>query len=106
MFVIQRQAREDSPNLNKRTRVDSYKRITHQQDCKGMRSSTETMEKEGRARDKTRQVKEARQTARETSPMITAVDLFCGAGGLTHGLEMAGLDVKLGVDVDPHCRFP
>ena len=37
---------------------------------------------------------------------ITAVDLFCGAGGLTHGLTRAGIRVRLGVDVDPACRFP
>lgn len=37
---------------------------------------------------------------------IAAVDLFCGAGGLTHGLERAGVDVRLGVDVDPACEHP
>lgn len=37
---------------------------------------------------------------------IYAVDLFCGAGGLTHGLERAGIDVKIGVDIDPACRYP
>lgn len=37
---------------------------------------------------------------------IIAVDLFCGVGGLTHGLTRAGVDVKLGVDLDPACRFP
>lgn len=37
---------------------------------------------------------------------IVAVDLFCGVGGLTHGLTKAGLDVRLGVDLDPACRFP
>lgn len=37
---------------------------------------------------------------------IAAVDLFCGVGGLTHGLSRAGIDVKLGVDLDPACRFP
>jgi len=35
-----------------------------------------------------------------------AVDLFCGAGGLTHGLERAGINVRLGVDVDPACEYP
>ena len=30
-----------------------------------------------------------------------AVDLFCGAGGLSHGLEMAGYRVVLSVDTDP-----
>ncbi|MCG7601789.1 DNA cytosine methyltransferase [Halomonas sp. McH1-25] len=37
---------------------------------------------------------------------ISAVDLFCGAGGLTYGLESAGIDVKLGVDIDPNCAHP
>lgn len=30
-----------------------------------------------------------------------AVDLFCGAGGLSHGLETAGYRVALSVDTDP-----
>lgn len=34
------------------------------------------------------------------------VDLFCGAGGLTHGFVLEGLDVRAGVDLDPACRFP
>ncbi|MCY4006595.1 MAG: DNA cytosine methyltransferase [Rhodobacteraceae bacterium] len=37
---------------------------------------------------------------------ILAVDLFCGVGGLTHGLSRAGIQVRLGVDLDPACRFP
>lgn len=37
---------------------------------------------------------------------VCAVDLFCGAGGLTKGLENAGIDVRLGIDVDPACEFP
>lgn len=36
---------------------------------------------------------------------ILAVDLFCGVGGLTHGLESAGIPVTLGVDLDEKCRF-
>lgn len=35
-----------------------------------------------------------------TSP-ISAVDLFCGAGGLTHGLLRAGIRVEAGIDIDP-----
>ena len=37
---------------------------------------------------------------------IYAVDLFCGVGGLTHGLARAGVDVRLGVDIDPACEYP
>ena len=37
---------------------------------------------------------------------VHAIDLFCGVGGLTHGLEKAGIDVRLGVDTDPACGFP
>jgi len=37
---------------------------------------------------------------------ISAVDLFCGAGGLTHGFLLEGLPVNAGIDLDPACRFP
>ncbi|NEO47606.1 MAG: DNA cytosine methyltransferase [Moorea sp. SIO4A3] len=37
---------------------------------------------------------------------ISAVDLFCGAGGLTHGFQQAGLPVTVGYDIDPICQFP
>lgn len=40
------------------------------------------------------------------SHKIAAVDLFCGAGGLTRGLSNSGIDVRLGVDLDPSCKFP
>lgn len=33
------------------------------------------------------------------------VDLFCGVGGLTCGLEKAGLDVVAGYDVDATCEY-
>lgn len=36
----------------------------------------------------------------------TAVDLFCGAGGLTRGLLDAGVKVVAGYDTDDMCRFP
>jgi DNA (cytosine-5)-methyltransferase 1 len=38
--------------------------------------------------------------------MIACVDLFCGLGGLTHGLIKGGVRVVAGIDVDPNCRFP
>ncbi|HWD38287.1 MAG TPA: DNA cytosine methyltransferase [Fimbriimonas sp.] len=36
----------------------------------------------------------------------TAVDLFCGVGGLTRGLMDAGITVAAGYDIDETCRFP
>lgn len=37
---------------------------------------------------------------------IVAVDLFCGAGGLTRGLLDAGIEVVAGYDIDESCGFP
>ena len=36
---------------------------------------------------------------------IQAVDLFCGAGGLTRGLLDAGIDVRAGVDSNGDCKY-
>lgn len=33
------------------------------------------------------------------------VDLFCGVGGLTYGLEKAGLIVTAGYDLDATCEY-
>jgi DNA (cytosine-5)-methyltransferase 1 len=37
---------------------------------------------------------------------IYAVDLFCGAGGLTRGLLDGGVQVVAGLDSDPLCQYP
>ncbi|HEC16003.1 MAG TPA: DNA cytosine methyltransferase [Sedimenticola sp.] len=37
---------------------------------------------------------------------FSCVDLFCGAGGLTHGFILEGLPVNAGIDLDPACRYP
>ncbi|OLE57250.1 MAG: DNA (cytosine-5-)-methyltransferase, partial [Cyanobacteria bacterium 13_1_40CM_2_61_4] len=37
---------------------------------------------------------------------LAAVDLFCGAGGLTSGLIREGIPVLAGVDLDPEARYP
>ena len=37
---------------------------------------------------------------------VTAIDLFCGAGGLSFGLQAAGVNVLAGADIDPSCRYP
>src|SRR6266571_1655343 len=46
--------------------------------------------------------KESNQTRK--API--AVDLFCGAGGLTRGLRAAGIPVVAGYDIDESCRYP
>ena len=47
----------------------------------------------------------------KTTPLATAahgsvIDLFCGAGGLSHGFKLEGFDVAAGIDFDAKCRFP
>ena len=44
--------------------------------------------------------------SRKQNPRIVGVDLFCGVGGLTHGLVRGGVHVAAGFDVDPSCRYP
>ncbi len=47
-----------------------------------------------------------RTPSRKKKRTIEAIDLFCGAGGLTRGLIDAGIKVKAGIDLDKACRFP
>jgi DNA (cytosine-5)-methyltransferase 1 len=42
---------------------------------------------------------------RKAARSIAAVDLFCGAGGKTHGFLKAGIPVVGGVDIDATCKF-
>lgn len=37
---------------------------------------------------------------------IAAIDLFCGAGGLSLGLKQSGVHVVAGIDLDPACEYP
>ncbi len=37
---------------------------------------------------------------------ISAIDLFCGAGGLTHGFLLEDISVKVGIDTDSACEYP
>jgi DNA (cytosine-5)-methyltransferase 1 len=37
---------------------------------------------------------------------VSAVDLFCGAGGLSRGLIDTGIGVVGGVDIDSACKYP
>ena len=36
---------------------------------------------------------------------ISAIDLFCGIGGLSYGLKKAGIDIKVGIDQDQTCEY-
>jgi DNA-methyltransferase (dcm) len=36
---------------------------------------------------------------------VSIVDLFCGVGGLTKGLELSGLNVVAGLDFDETCKY-
>lgn len=37
---------------------------------------------------------------------VECIDLFCGVGGLTHGLASAGVSILGGIDNDPACAYP
>ena len=48
------------------------------------------------------------QYMKEDSDMrvkVKVVDIFCGIGGLTYGLNKSGLQVVAGYDIDPTCRY-
>ncbi|MBU0727028.1 MAG: DNA cytosine methyltransferase [Alphaproteobacteria bacterium] len=42
----------------------------------------------------------------ENSIAASVVDLFCGAGGLSHGFKQEAFKVAAGIDIDEACRFP
>jgi DNA (cytosine-5)-methyltransferase 1 len=50
--------------------------------------------------------KKRRTYSENISEEIRCIDLFCGVGGLTHGLIKGGIQVIAGIDIDPQCRFP
>jgi DNA (cytosine-5)-methyltransferase 1 len=47
----------------------------------------------------------ASRTTSTDVPDIAAVDLFCGAGGKTHGFIKEGIPVVAGIDVDATCAY-
>lgn len=42
---------------------------------------------------------------RSAESIGSVVDLFCGAGGLSHGFLLEGFEIAAGVDTDEHCRY-
>ncbi|MCC7128816.1 MAG: DNA (cytosine-5-)-methyltransferase [Anaerolineae bacterium UTCFX2] len=36
----------------------------------------------------------------------SAIDIFCGIGGLSYGLKKAGISVAAGLDIDKSCKYP
>lgn len=36
----------------------------------------------------------------------SVIDLFCGAGGLSHGFYQEGFPIAAGIDIDENCRYP
>lgn len=48
---------------------------------------------------------EGRTFLERSSTMLKAIDFFCGAGGMTHGLLRAGIDVLAGVDIHGPCAL-
>ncbi|MFO1465445.1 MAG: DNA cytosine methyltransferase [Steroidobacteraceae bacterium] len=52
-----------------------------------------------------RRDKPIRRRACVGRPPGTVVDLFCGAGGLSHGFHLEGFDIVAGIDTDEACRY-
>jgi DNA (cytosine-5)-methyltransferase 1 len=46
-----------------------------------------------------------RTTHKRNKLPIVAVDIFCGVGGMTYGLNKSGINVVAGLDVDEKCKF-
>ena len=47
---------------------------------------------------------EGRKVSRR--PPASVVDIFCGAGGLSHGFRQRGFEIVGGIDIDEDCRYP
>lgn len=66
----------------------------------------------GRGRDSAEVVPGEQRTLRtdpepeapRDTPRASVVDLFCGAGGLSHGFRLEGFDIAAGIDIDERCR--
>ena len=79
------------------------------------RASTQTCTNSVAVKNETNRIGRARSVSRMESRKslvekiadspVSAVDLFCGAGGLTHGLLQAGIKVEAGIDIDEQAKY-
>ena len=58
------------------------------------------------ATDRTDQTLSEISVAARLRPVASVIDLFCGAGGLSHGFLLEGFLVVCGYDLDEACRYP
>lgn len=49
--------------------------------------------------------KRKKATRAAETPDASVIDLFCGAGGLSHGFRQEGFEVVAGIDIDETCRY-
>lgn len=49
-------------------------------------------------------IKYNQNSTNQQVPPFRAIDFFCGAGGMSYGLQKAGLQILAGIDVDEKCR--
>lgn len=52
-----------------------------------------------------KQTTKKQRKAKLKIPSISGVDLFCGVGGLTHGLIKSGITIRAGIDLDTSCKY-
>lgn len=43
--------------------------------------------------------------ASASTPEVSVIDLFCGAGGLSLGLRQSGMSIAAGIDIEPNCAY-
>lgn len=56
-------------------------------------------------RDVAKNFMKVKKTYKKRLPKISGVDLFCGVGGLTHGLIKSGIKIRAGIDLDKSCKY-
>ncbi len=54
---------------------------------------------------KSKSTTKKRLNKKNATPSISGVDLFCGVGGLTHGLKKSGINIRAGIDIDTSCKY-